>query len=161
MTSRSDHQALSRPCDSTISERVFWAITYVYGSLLTLFLVSNPRGTAIGDIYAIVICLLWVLAIALRRSGQPRGYQYLAAVAWILMAWIPVTIIICVYLDYWRRIGTEAPDGMGSPLAFLMGLMFQVLLFVPLTVLLGILIFAKPWRSGSEATDSTISDVRV
>ena len=77
------------------------------------------------------------------------------------MLWIPVAIIVCIYLDHWWRIGTEAPDGRGSPLAFLMGFMFQLFLFVPLTVLFGILIFTKPWRSGSEATDSTISDIRA
>ena len=161
MTSRAESEAVSHPCKSKPSERAFWAITYIFGSFVALTIIANPRGTLIADIYAVAICLVWAFAIVLRRSDQPRGYQYLAAGAWILMLWIPVAIIVCIYLDHWRRIGTEAPDGRGSPLAFLMGFMFQLFLFVPLTVLFGILIFTKPWRSGSEATDSTISDIRA
>jgi len=87
---------------------------------------------------------LWVVALALRALRN--RFAYAAAGVWVLLLWLPVCVQVVRRLYYWVTIGMERPDGTGSPLAFLIGLVFEWVVLFPLTALLVYLVRAKPWR---------------
>jgi hypothetical protein len=80
-------------------------------------------------------------AAALRRS-YPR-----IAITSALIAWLPLAA------DTWRRVAfaieypnLERPDGIGSPLAFVVDFVMDQIFFLPLTVMI-LLTAWRLWRS--------------
>ena len=93
---------------------------------------------------------LWIIALPLRALRH--RFAYGAAGAWVLLLWLPMGVQVVRRLYYGVTIGMEPADGMGSPLAFLIGFVFEWLVFLPLTVMLVFLMRAKPWRGRTVGT---------
>ena len=70
--------------------------------------------------------------------------------------WLPMGVQVVRRLHYWVTIGMEPPDGVGSPLAFLVGFVLEWLVFLLLTILLVYLVRAKPWRGPAAAVGSSV-----
>lgn len=128
-----------------ISMRVFWPIfscaTCAYTGLALLSLGN-------GGMPALIISAaagLWLIACIL--AFIENRWRYLFAGLAVAAIGLPTGVAICFYIHHWLTIGMEAADGMGSPMAFLIGLAFQILLFAPAALLALILAVQKPWRT--------------
>jgi hypothetical protein len=102
---------------------------------------GRPRSLAVA-----AFALGWVLTgVALLRRAPAAGRS---ALALTLVAWTLAAAQTVRRLAFVARTGRlEGADGVGSPTAFLLGLAVeQLVFFVPLTVLGGILWRARPRR---------------
>ncbi|TWT90768.1 hypothetical protein Mal64_11650 [Pseudobythopirellula maris] len=127
-------------------ETTFWTALCLLGAFIGLVTLESIGKTSIAAIVLQVAAAIWIAALLLRMYRHRLAYA--AAGAWVLLLWLPMCAQVIRRLHYWVTIGMEPPDGMGSPLAFMMGLIFELLVFLPLTGLLIDLVLLKPWRSG-------------
>jgi hypothetical protein len=125
-------------------EVAFWTIYSTIGALLCLLSLSLIGRTTPAALVLHAACVLWIASIVLRIMSS--RFMYAAAGAWVALLWVPMCVQVFRRLYYWATIGMEPPDGMGSPIAFLIGFIIEWLLFLPLTFMLVFLIRAKPWR---------------
>lgn len=128
----------------TPTPAVFWVLFCILGALCSL-----PAFVMLGELSpsAIVLQLAFVawLTAAILHLLKNR-FQHAVAAAWVTMLWLLLFARVAHRLWYWLTIGMEAPDGTGSPLAFLMGFGFEIALIVPFTLLGFLLLPSKPWR---------------
>lgn len=126
------------------SETVFWILFYVLGVLLGLISLLAIRSATWLVVLLEVALVVWLVSAVLHV--MKHRLRYLMAGVWTALLWAPMCLQVVRRLHYWVTVGMEPPDGMGSPLAFLMGFAFEQLLFLPLTIMLVLLIRTKPWR---------------
>jgi uncharacterized protein YqgC (DUF456 family) len=103
-----------------------------------LFLRNAPRLTAVFLVYAV----LWAWSGVVYHRGSRFGYYAVAVftVPWILI----LGAQFCRRIFYLIAYGGDAPDEMGSPLAFLIGWIFET----PPTLVILILglLLLREWR---------------
>lgn len=110
---------------------IAWVIT-LFGTLL--FLVGLANGNILQAIGSVFVCaLIWYRAF---KAGKDNKKDIVISSA------IPALIsLLIVYRLFQRAIfviengGMESAIGFGSPLAFLVGLSFELVLFIPLLCL--------------------------
>jgi hypothetical protein len=123
-------------------EAWFWGIFYIMGLPLGVLTLLSLFQTSPAALFLKAAAGLWLGAVLLHAGGQ--RLQYRAAGAWTVGLWIPMGCQVVRRLHYWITIGMEPPDGMGSPLAFLIGFVMEQMVFLPLTALL-LLLLLRGW----------------
>jgi hypothetical protein len=124
---------------------LFWLAFYALGLLVLLMSVGSFGKTAPVALLVQAACSLWLTATVLHVLRSKLAYMI--AGIWVLMLGLPLAFQVVRRLHYWAIIGMEAPDGMGSPLAFLIGFIFEWVIFFPLCLMLAVLILFRPWRN--------------
>jgi len=118
-----------------IYKKLFRGITYyMFGIFLLLGGLTLMSQNFMGLIKIIGAFALWILLDIYLNRQKP--YAFLMSFSFISLLWIPL-----LYRTYARVIfviengGFERADGYGSPLAFLIGIVFEQIFFIPLSIL--------------------------
>ncbi|HEV7301968.1 MAG TPA: hypothetical protein VGN72_21715 [Tepidisphaeraceae bacterium] len=125
---------------------LFWLAFYGLGSLVFLISLRSFGKTAPVAMLLQAACLLWFIATVLHLSRSRFAYAF--AGGWVLLLGLPLAFQVVKRLHYWITIGMEPPDGMGSPMAFLLGFIMEWAAFLPLCLMLIVLVLFRPWRGG-------------
>lgn len=102
--------------------------------LLTVLMVARGQNPGF---YLWLTAVWWLVGLTLVLNSSAGFYTALAMVGslWLLGSYLTVRRILFVIENQ----GMERADGLGSPAAFLIGLIFeQCFLFVPMSILLGL-----------------------
>lgn len=99
--------------------------------LVANMLAANVAGIAIfGGMLALWWLLYWML-----EEGKRFAFQLCFGL--VLLLWLPLLVQFGGRIHFVLENGSfERPDGLGSPLAFLSGLILEQLFFIPLSVAL-------------------------
>jgi hypothetical protein len=127
-----------------VPETPFWICFVVMGGLIIAITYRSFGGHSLIAFILQTSWMLWLLGVVMRLIKHRS--QYIYAGLWVLLLWIPMCFQVVRRLVYWITIGMEPTDGMGSPLAFLIGFVFESIIFLPLSLMLLHLIRDKPWR---------------
>lgn len=121
-----------------------------FPTLLTILTVSSGKGPGL---FILLTAGWWLVGLTLvfhKKAGFFTAFTIVSGL-WLLGCFLTVRRIMFVIENQ----GMERADGFGSPLAFLIGLIFeQCFLFVPMTILFGLGIAAirsACYRVGKES----------
>lgn len=126
----------------------FWLAYYLAGTLTALIALQVLGEGSLAALILQALTTLWLTGIVMHLIA--RRWAYAVAGSWALLVALPLAFQVLQRLYHWITIGMEAEDGTGSPLAFLIGFVFEWLLFAPLCMMLVILIAMKPWRASGQ-----------
>ena len=105
-----------------------------FPTILTVFLVATGQNPGVP---LLLTAAWWLVGLTLHfqsKAGFLAAFVMVSGL-WLLAFYQTVRRIIFIIENQ----GLERADGMGSPLAFFLGLAFeQVFLFVPMSILLGL-----------------------
>ena len=115
--------------------KLFRGVTYyIFGILLLFGALALFSRNFVGLIVVTAALLIWVLGYNYLKSQ--KNYAFLVSFFMVNLFWLPL-----LYRTYERVVfinengGFERADGYGSPLAFLIGMTFEQIFFIPLTLL--------------------------
>jgi len=118
-----------------IYTKVFRAVTYYMLGIFLLF--SSFTFIAQNFIGLIKVFGAFIVWFALYNYlKKQKSYAFLLSFSIVSLFWFPL-----LYRTYERIVfinvndGFERADGYGSPLAFLMGFTFELMFFIPLSIL--------------------------
>ena len=118
-----------------IYKKLFRGITYYMFGIFLLFAGLALIGQNFMGLFKIIgLFALWILLDIYLNRQKP--YAFIVSFSFISLLWIPL-----LYQTYARVIfviengGFERADGYGSPLAFLIGIVFEQIFFIPLSIL--------------------------
>ena len=136
--------ATPAPCRLPATGFVLWGILPAFIAMSAL--TSDPLGAWSNALGAYALAW-WIVAGYLRRSSSPR---LAAPLIMIALPWAAAVAETAERIGFvLREGGMEAADGAGSPMAFLLGVVFeQGFVFVPLTV-----IACRLWRASQRRSE--------
>ncbi len=115
--------------------KLFRGVTYyIFGILLLFGALALFGRNFVGLIVVTATLLIWVSGYNYLKSQ--KNYAFLVSFLMVNLFWLPL-----LYRTYERVVfinengGFERADGYGSPLAFLIGMTFEQIFFIPLTLL--------------------------
>ena len=118
-----------------VYKKIFRGITYYMFAIFLLFAgLTLLSHNFIGLIKITGVFALWILFYKYLKNQKP--YAFIVSFSFISLLWTPL-----LYRTYERVVfiiengGFERADGYGSPLAFLIGIVFEQIFFIPLSIL--------------------------
>jgi len=145
MQHQATHPDLLRPAATVL----FWITFYGLGVLILLLTLRSFGKTSPVAILLQAAVAVWVLTTVFQLLRWKVAY--LIAAAWVLMLGLPLAFQVVRRMHHWLTIGMDAPDGMGSPMAFLLGFVLEWVVFAPLCFMLAVLVVLRPWRGDCRA----------
>lgn len=118
-----------------IYRKIFKYVTYYISFFLLWFAASALIAeNFLGFVIISGILILWILGYKYLKSQKP--YTFLVSFLMVNIFWLPLlyrTYERVAFID--ENGGFEKADGYGSPLAFLIGMVFEQMFFIPLTLI--------------------------
>ena len=143
------HQATHPEPVRQAAKVLFWVAFYGLGALILLLTLRSLGKVAPVAILLQSAIAVWALALVLRLLRSKVAY--VIAAIWVLMLGLPLAVQVVRRAHHWITIGMDSPDGMGSPMAFLLGFVLEWVVFAPLCFMLGVLVLLRPWRVDTPA----------
>jgi hypothetical protein len=112
-------------------------VSCAYGYFLIGCLMSSLFAWAAFS--SALIAFWWLSG---RRLAEARKHSIVLTLSAVLLAWLPMAWLLAKRIHFMKRFGFEGPHGEGSPMAFLIGLAGQLLIFFPITVTLALGVYA-------------------
>ena len=140
------HQATHADILRSPATALFWMAFYGLGALLLLLTLRSFGKTSPVAILLQSAVAIWALTVVFHLFRSKIAY--VTAAAWVVMLGLPLSVQVVRRLHHWITIGMDAPDGMGSPMAFLFGFILEWVVFAPLCLMLAVLVVLRPWRGG-------------
>jgi hypothetical protein len=138
--------AYATPSSRSDREKAFWWTFLLFGGFLALLsLGSLFRDKSLWVVLNWATLVAWLAAVVCHV--EKARLQYVAIGLWLLLTWPRQAYVVARYVHFALIVGEEGPGGYGSPLAFELGFCFEVVLFLPLTILLAYFVRTRLWRS--------------
>ncbi len=135
---------------------VFWLAFYAVGALVVLLSLRSIGNTSPVAILLQSAVAVWTLTLVLHLFRRKAAYA--TAAVWASMLGAPLAIQVVRRAHQWITVGMD-PDGMGSPMVFLLYFLLEWVVFASLCFMLAVLIFARPWRGGQATRGGIASGV--
>ena len=115
--------------------RIFKFVTYYILSVSLFFgFFALTKQKFIGLLFFTFIFIIWYKSYTYLKKQTQKAFVisfFVVNIFWLPLLYRTIQRILFVY----ENGGMERTDGYGSPMAFLLGLFFEQIFFIPLTVL--------------------------
>jgi hypothetical protein len=129
---------------------LFWIAFYGLGALILLLTLRSFGKVAPVAVLLQSAAAVWALTLVLHLLRSKAAF--VTATIWVLMLGLPLAFQVVRRAYHWITVGMDSPDGMGSPMAFLLGFVLEWLVLAPLCFMLAVLVLLRPWRIRTPAS---------